>query len=106
VARAAAVLTADMNRSNPIRRDGLEIDETVDGLIIFDPREDMVHHLNPSAAIIFDLCDGSRNLDAIAALLGEIYELRTPPREDALVGLLGLAERKLISWEGHEDRTA
>jgi len=95
-----------MNLSNPIRHDGLEIDEAEDGLIIFDPREDMVHHLNPSAAVIFDLCDGSRDLDAIAALLGEIYELSTPPREDALVGLRGLAERKLISWKAHEDRTA
>jgi hypothetical protein len=95
-----------MNLSNPIRRDGLEIDEAEDGLIVFDPREDMVHHLNPSAAIIFDLCDGSRDLDTIAALLGEIYELGTPPREDALVGLHGLAERKLISWDAHADTTA
>lgn len=95
-----------MSPSNPIRRDGLEIDEAEDGLIIFDPRDDMVHHLNPSAAIIFDLCDGSRDLDAIAALLGEIYELSDPPLDDALVGLRGLTERKLISWEAHEDTTA
>ncbi len=95
-----------MNLSNPIRRDGLEIDEAEDGLIIFDPREDMVHHLNPSASVIFDLCDGSRDLDAIAAVLGEIYELTAPPREDALTGLRGLAERKLIIWDAHEDRTA
>jgi hypothetical protein len=95
-----------MNVSNPIRRDGLEIDEAEDGLIIFDPREDMVHHLNPTAAIIFDLCDGSRDLDTIAALLAEIYELTTPPLEDALAGLRSLSERELISWDAHEDRTA
>jgi hypothetical protein len=95
-----------MKLANPIRREGLEIDEAEDGLIVFDPREDMVHHLNPSAAIIFDLCDGSRDLDAIVALLGEIYELATLPREDALAGLRGLAERKLISWEAHEDTSA
>jgi hypothetical protein len=85
-----------MNLSNPTRRDGLEIDEAEDGLVVFDP----------SAAVIFDLCDGSRDLDEIAALLGEVYELSAPPREDALVGLRGLAERKLISWEAHEDSTA
>jgi hypothetical protein len=95
-----------MELSNPIRRNDLEIDEADDGLIVFDPRAEMVHHLNPSAAIIFDLCDGTRDLDAIAALLGEFYELKTPPREDALVGLRGLAERKLIMWQGHEDGTA
>jgi hypothetical protein len=95
-----------MNLSKPTRRDGLEIDEAEDGLVVFDPDEDVVHHLNPSAAVIFDLCDGSRDLDEIAALLGEVYELSAPPREDALVGLRGLAERKLISWEAHEDSTA
>jgi hypothetical protein len=95
-----------MNPHNPIRCDGLEIEEAEDGLIIFDPREDMVHHLNASAAVVFDLCDGSRDFDTIAALLGEIYELSNPPREDALVALRGLAERKLISWEAHEDTAA
>jgi hypothetical protein len=92
-----------MNTPNPIRSEGLEIDEADDGLVVFDPREDMVHHLNPSAAIIFDLCDGSRDPDAIAALLGQVYELSEPPREDALAGLRDLAQRKLISWDAHED---
>jgi hypothetical protein len=95
-----------MSTTNPIRSEGLEIDEAEDGLVIFDPREDMVHHLNPTAAVIFDLCDGTRDLEQIAALLAEVYELSGPPREDALVGLRGLAERKLIRWEDHEDSTA
>ena len=88
-----------MSASNPVRSEGLNIDEADDGLVIFDPVEDMVHHLNPTAAIIFDLCDGSRGLDQIAALLAEVYELNEPAREDALAGLRGLAERKLIHWE-------
>ncbi len=94
-----------MSTSNPIRSEGLEIDEADDGLVIFDPVEDMVHHLNPTAAIIFDLCDGSRDLERIAALLAEVYELNEPAREDALAGLRGLAERRLIHWEDHEDST-
>lgn len=91
-----------MSTTNPIRSEGLEIDEADDGLVIFDPREDMVHHLNPTAAVIFDLCDGTRDLEQIAALLAEVYELNAPAREDALAGLRGLAERKLIRWEDHE----
>ena len=51
-----------MNNANPIRADSLEINEAEDGLVVYDPAEDMVHHLNPSAALIFDLCDGTRDV--------------------------------------------
>ncbi len=94
-----------MSPPNPIRSDGLEVDEAEDGLVVYDPREDMVHHLNPSASVIFDLCDGSRDAAEIAALLGAVYELASPPREEALAGLRELAERKLISWPAHEEGT-
>lgn len=89
------------NAANPIRSDGLEVEEAEDGLVVFDPRADMVHHLNPTAAIIFDLSDGSRDPEEIARMLAQIYELDAPAREDALAGLRGLAERRLIRWEPH-----
>ncbi len=46
-----------------------------DGYVVYDVEEDQLHHLNPSAALIVELCDGSRHLDQIRAallpLLGE-----------------------------------
>jgi hypothetical protein len=92
-----------MDTPNPIRSKDLEVDEAEDGLVVFDPHEDMVHHLNPTAAVIFDLCDGSRAPDAIAALLGELYELDGPALRDAQTGLHELARRGLIRWDAHED---
>jgi len=92
-----------MDTENPIRSDGLEVDEAEDGLVVFDPRTETVHHLNPSASVIFDLCDGSRDPDAIALLLAEVYELDAPAREDALTGLRELAQRGLIRWQPHGD---
>jgi len=90
-----------MTDANPIRAHSLEVNEAEDGLVVFDPTQDMVHHLNPSAAVIFDLCDGTRDADEIAAILAETYELDAPPTEDALAGLRELAERKLIRWDPH-----
>jgi len=84
---------------NPRRLEPLEVNEAEDGLVIYDPARDMVHHLNPSAAVIFDLCDGTRDADTIARVLGEAYGLREPPLEDAIAGLRELADRQLISWE-------
>lgn len=86
---------------NPRRLESLEVNEAEDGLVVYDPAHDMVHHLNPSAAVIFDLCDGTRDTDAIARVLGAAYDLDTPPFEDALTGLRDLADRHLISWDAH-----
>jgi hypothetical protein len=87
---------------NPRRLESLEVNEAEDGLVIYDPGRDIVHHLNPSAAVIFDLCDGTRDADSIARVLGEAYDLGTPPLEDALAGLRDLADRHLISWDAHD----
>jgi hypothetical protein len=92
-----------MSDAYPRRADLLEVNEADDGLVVYDPTHDQVHHLNPSASIIFDLCDGTRDAEAIAEILGEAYELAAPPRDDALAGLEDLAERQLIHWVAHED---
>jgi hypothetical protein len=77
----------------------LEVNEADDGLVVYDPAHDVVHHLNMSAAVIFDLCDGSRDPAAIAAALAEAYGLGEPPVEETKGGLTDLAERKLIGWD-------
>jgi len=94
-----------MDTSNPIRSAGLEVEEAEDGLVVFDPHTETVHHLNPAASVIFDLCDGSRDPDAVAALLAEVYELDVPAEEDAAAGLRELAQRGLIRWQPQEDTT-
>lgn len=90
-----------MSDDNPRRRASLEVNEAEDGLVVYDPGTDMVHHLNPSAAVIFDLCDGSRDPESIARVLGEAYHLDASPLDEAIAGLRDLAERRLIRWDDH-----
>ena len=90
-----------MSDTNPRRAEALEVNEAEDGLVVYDPAHDMVHHLNPSAAMIFDLCDGTRDVEAIAHILAEAYQLAAPPRDDTVAGLSDLAERKLVHWNAH-----
>jgi hypothetical protein len=87
----------------PRKTTQLEVNEADDGLVVYDPTRDMVHHLNPSAAMIFELCDGTRDADAIAGLLGEAFGLDAPPHEQTLAGLQELAERNLIHEDAHLD---
>jgi hypothetical protein len=92
-----------MNDAYPRRADALEVNEADDGLVIYDPAHDMVHHLNPSASMIFDLCDGTRDAQSIAHILAEAYDLDAPPQDDATAGLRELVDRRLIVWEGQGD---
>jgi hypothetical protein len=90
-----------MNDGYPRKVQRLEVNEADDGLVVYDPATEMVHHLNPSASLIFDLCDGSRDVDGIAELLAEAYGLDAPPRSEVLVGLEELARLSLVNWEAH-----
>lgn len=98
--RNAGTLKSAMSDDYPRKADALEVNEADDGLVVYDPVHDMVHHLNPSAAMIFDLCDGTRDAHAIVQILGEAYNLDAPPQDDAMAGLRELVARQLIVWEG------
>jgi len=86
----------------PRQVDGLEVSEAEDGLVVYDPASDMVHHLNPSASLIFDLCDATLDPDGIAAVLAELYGMDAPPRDETLAGLADLARRGLIRWSAQD----
>jgi len=88
-----------MTEHNPRRRESLEVNEAEDGLVIYDPASDMVHHLNPSAALIFDLCDGSRDPESIACAVGEVFDIQPSPLDETLAGLRELADQRLITWD-------
>jgi hypothetical protein len=87
--------------ANPRKVESLEVNEAEDGLVVYDPARDVVHHLNPSASVIFDLCDGTRDAAAVAATLAEVFGLHPPPTGEAIAGLEDLAERGLIRWDAH-----
>lgn len=89
------------SENHPRRVDGLEINEADDGLVIYDPGQDLVHHLNHTASIVFDLCDGTRDPAEITRIVAEAYSLDTPPTSDVIAGLRDLGERRLIDWEPH-----
>ena len=89
--------------ANPRKADTLEVNEAEDGLVVYDPGRDVVHHLNASASVIFDLCDGTRDPDAIAVILAKAYDLDAPPTDATFAGLKDLAERNLIHWGNHRE---
>jgi len=82
--------------SRCIISDGLEKTEVPDGFVIFKAETEKVHYLNPTAAIIFELSDGTRNLKEIAEFMREAYELPQAPLAEVLACSQNLVEQGLL----------
>jgi Coenzyme PQQ synthesis protein D (PqqD) len=71
-----------MTIERPQIAEGLEIEEVDDGLIVYQESVERVHHLNPTASVVFQLCDGSRDAASIATAVGTLFGLEDPPRDE------------------------
>ena len=87
---------APVTSENPTVVDGLEINETKDGLIVYESQRDRVHYLNATAAVVFTLCDGTMDASAIADAVGKAYELDDAPTADVDVCLDQLRDEGLL----------
>ncbi|MGI9659128.1 MAG: PqqD family peptide modification chaperone, partial [Gaiellaceae bacterium] len=76
---------------------GLDVNETEDGLVIYTAANDKVHHLNNTAAVIFQLCDGSTDESAIVAAVAAAFDLAEPPIEETRSRLAELEREGLIA---------
>jgi len=72
-------MTPVSNGALPVVVDNLEVNEVHDGLVIYDPAADRVHHLNSTASIVFSMCDGNNSAEAIATFMSKVFELEEPP---------------------------
>lgn len=53
------------------RSDGLVVEHLAGETLIYDLERDEAHHLNPTATVVFELCDGRSTVKALAARVGE-----------------------------------
>ena len=80
----------------PRQVDGIEINKVADGYIIYQPGEDRVHYLNHTAAVVFEYCNGRNSPQAIAAAVGDLFDLAQPPAEAVADCLANLTREGLI----------
>jgi hypothetical protein len=62
----------------PRRRQGVLDIDMGDGFILFDDASSLVHHLNPSATLIWQLCDGTGTVADLARDIADEYALDEP----------------------------
>jgi PqqD family protein of HPr-rel-A system len=67
--------------------DVLELD-LEDGLILYNRDSSLVHHLNPSARIVWYLSDGTATVERLAHEIAEEYGLEWEPIRAQVAGLV------------------
>jgi hypothetical protein len=67
--------------------------------VVISPDEGMVRMLNPTATRIWQLVDGSRSVEEIAAALTAEFDVELSQARQSVIRLLTeLSEKQLISW--------
>lgn len=67
----------DVRRPRPPKRvSGLDVTPVEDGFLIYQASRDRVHHLNHTALLVLELCDGKSSAESIAEALTQAYGWR------------------------------
>ena len=61
------------NEYHPKQCAGFQIEELDGETVLFHPKRNIIIHANATATLIWQLCDGSRSVPQIVALLSEAY---------------------------------
>ena len=85
-----------MEGARPELIEGLDVNEVKDGLVVYDAARDRVHYLNPTASVVFTLCDGEHDRAAMGAVLAESFGLAEPPVDAVETALTQLSEEGLL----------
>lgn len=72
-ASSSALAGSSPAPQRPCRTDGYRLETIEQELLLFDPAESVVLYCNQTAALVWGLCDGSRDFDEIVALLAKAF---------------------------------
>src|SRR5262245_38143120 len=75
---------------------GLEISQMPDGWIIYRQETDRVHFLNPTAVLIFELCNGRHTLMEMDTILTTAFALPASMTDNARVCVSRLVDEGLV----------
>ncbi|TMM01199.1 MAG: PqqD family protein [Actinobacteria bacterium] len=79
------------------RVDDIDVAEVADGFVVYDPARDRVHFFNHTAAVVLELCDGTKSDAEIANLVQRCYELSDSPQAEVAECIAQLREEGLVA---------
>jgi len=85
------------NGEDPPRRvAGLEVHIVDEQVIVYEANSDRIHFLNPTAAMVLELCNGQHSVTEITGLVAEMYALADAPLREINDALSQLKAAGLI----------
>ena len=92
--------TQNLGGKCPERAPNISEYEVEDETVLYDPRSDAAHVLNPTAAVVWWLCDGDHKVKEIARELGDLYDKESDAvRADVEAIIEGFLSSRLIRWQ-------
>jgi hypothetical protein len=98
VGQGPAALSADEDGlpEYPARAAGLEVLEVADGLMVYQADPECVHHLNNTASIVFELCDGENTVPEISEQLAAVFGPDRVPAWTAEECIADLSSKSIV----------
>jgi PqqD family protein of HPr-rel-A system len=80
----------------PRAREDLATVELDGEVVIYDEASGDLHHLNPTATLVFSMCDGTATIAELAADIGEVFDVPTSDVERQVRSLLRQLRRQRL----------
>lgn len=80
-----------------LRVDGFDLSPAPDGYVVNQGDRQRVHFLNATAAVIFELCDGTHTVGDIVSLVQSMFHLSEPPADEVRECLKTLVAERLVT---------
>lgn len=77
-----------MPAMKPKVREDLAVVELDGEAVVYDEESGDLHHLNPTATIVFSLCDGTSTVKELAGEISRAFEVSADKVEQQVRGLL------------------
>lgn len=88
-----------MLKRKPNRNPGFQLEQMNEEILLFNPETTRVVYLNETAALIWQLCDGQRNIAEIVSVLRGAYpEEADNIQKDVEQTLSEFEGQKVIHW--------
>jgi hypothetical protein len=86
----------DLDKLTYAQTPGCEVSHMPDGFVVYQVDKENVHYLNPSAAMIYELCGMKLTVRGIAVYLQNAFALPEPPLSEVIDCIDALVTQGLV----------
>jgi hypothetical protein len=79
-----------------VKASGHEFNQVPDGYVVYHSGRDRVHFLNPTAVVVYELCDGQHTVEQIGRFIQDSWSLSEPPTVDVRTCLSNFLEEGIV----------